>query len=543
LSADQIIPGSWVERCQNALDRLAMCSNTDDVIEAFGSARTLTEEVLGFPLSGGAATRRAIRLVGVLVSHRLGPALAAEALSWAACTSKLLDPSTTERFLEDVAHAGSTYRPLEIADRLAICDQLTGRPPAKRLATLLEMWWKPENGDRRWDLRNTDPWHVNAYQNPSEFSGESHRWAQQAGTDFYRLFDGDDTWWWLSDPIEATVYAAPATVATRSGERQMAWFEGLPAQAKIDMASDPIVFDLDDRVVAAWLQEQPRQVLANSACPPGLLSRVKHPYDLATLELALASGRWKSAGRVARLLQALDHDVFADLFGRYRYAIVEVLRKAGALRSALDRSRGDTAAAIIAELPADQLTASDIPLVLESEDGRLLITCPGIPAVIRPPQGHPLVTGDFIRWMWEAGPQGGGVIWYRADILELDGQPLPFAEAWTVSLPFSLEDLKYNAGLMRNCTADYFGQLAGGKYLLLILERGDIRVNVGLAHDCSRWEVDELQARPRKSIIGDQALHRAIRILASTLSEHVGNATAPQSQRRTPVAKRRSRSS
>jgi hypothetical protein len=92
-------------------------------------------------------------------------------------------------------------------------------------------------------------------------------------------------------------------------------------------------------------------------------------------------------------------------------------------------------------------------------------------------------------------------------------------------------------------TDDYFGKLVEGDYLLLILERRNIRVNVGFTRRYGDWEVDQFQARPGGSLIGDHDFYRAIRILESTLFEHVGNATEPPPQRRTPVAKRRSLSS
>ena len=55
-------PNGWISGAQAALDELATTRTLGEVEVCFGSARRLSELVLGFPVSGGHATRRAIRV-------------------------------------------------------------------------------------------------------------------------------------------------------------------------------------------------------------------------------------------------------------------------------------------------------------------------------------------------------------------------------------------------------------------------------------------------------------------------------------------------
>ena len=86
-------PHGWVPQAQSALDELSAVRTLAEAEARFGSARRLSELVLGFPVSGGHATRRVIRAVGQLLRHPLGPAIAAEALSWAASIADAVDAS------------------------------------------------------------------------------------------------------------------------------------------------------------------------------------------------------------------------------------------------------------------------------------------------------------------------------------------------------------------------------------------------------------------------------------------------------------------
>ena len=94
------LPGTWVKPAQEALDTLSTMATIEKVADEFGAARAIAVAVLGAPAAGGSATRPTIWATGHLLTHRLGPALAAEALSWAASVEPAY-PLVTVRVLED----------------------------------------------------------------------------------------------------------------------------------------------------------------------------------------------------------------------------------------------------------------------------------------------------------------------------------------------------------------------------------------------------------------------------------------------------------
>lgn len=302
------LPGTWVRRAQDSLDALAAMVTIEEVADEFGTARTLAEAILGAPIAGGVATRRTIRATGRLLTHRLGPALAAEALSWAASVTEQVSTAAIEEFLEAAAGCEIVRRPLQLDDRHVLNEHLERcRTDPQRRAELAWWWqsrtddvrWRPDPEDRPDDLFTDwlyrpldDPpcWAVGA----PPCSNPSHPlcWDQpEAGTDS----EGP------SRPTSIEVFAAD------NGGDQVQLFNHLETAERAAVASDWRLFDLDEAVIGRCLVEHTVAVLANPACPHGLRDRVRHPYDAATLELAVRSGPAHfEVARVRRLLDQID---------------------------------------------------------------------------------------------------------------------------------------------------------------------------------------------------------------------------------------------
>ncbi|MCU0271469.1 MAG: hypothetical protein MUF83_22895, partial [Acidimicrobiales bacterium] len=258
------LPGIWVRRAQDCLDALSAMTTVDEVVAAYGSARAIVTETLGAPIAGGAGTRRAVRATGVLLTHRLGPALAVEALSWAASAAEAVDPATIEAFLEHAASAVAVHRPLRLEDRHVLVGHLAAHPSeAARRRTLYHLW----DAGTAHDLP-TPP--------SPRTADDDAAWLHELFAD---LDDPDELaeWLWLHrdhrDPTAPTPPPRPRVVDVYDAatpDEQAVAFDRLDLGQRAVVAGSHLLFELAETVVARCLVEHPRHVLTNPACPDGL---------------------------------------------------------------------------------------------------------------------------------------------------------------------------------------------------------------------------------------------------------------------------------
>ena len=503
LSPDLLRPGSWTLVVQDALDTCARATTPADIVRDFGSARGLTEAMLGYPVSGGFATKPAIRAVGRLVTHRLGPALAAEALSWAACAAEVVDRTTIEAFLAMAADAPATYLPLRIADRSDLHGLLDTERTSKGRRELLFATWHRENDD-------------------------------QART------------FWTCDGLVCELFEADAD-----------WH--LDDHGMTGAALSPTLFDENDDVIARYLRDSTHLVLDNPACPAALKNLIRHPYDDRTLELALRAGpRHVDQDRLRIRLSRLDAEQLRALATRVPAHLLFALRAIGAVDAELFLSgplrdvdlaaqhvltaafgrpyewpnnripddlvrllehhpRRAALAHLVASAPQggiDEALALRLaataprPLAvaalqhveltsLTTAHGRfgpdlpdqLRSQCPGIRAADRPV--HP--TGISSRTLPTTTPTR---FIYPSELLELETAAFPSAPAWTMWLPRTHKDLERNALDMQNCTAGFAARIAGGGLAIVVVTAPDgSRYNVALHRQKSTWIIGEINGR------------------------------------------------
>lgn len=303
------LPGIWVQRAQDALDALSAMATIEEVAEGFGTARALVEAVLGSPVAGGVGTRRVVRATGALLTHRLSPALAAEALSWAASVAEMVSTTAIEEFLEAAADSEFACQPRRLDDRYLLNEHLGQcRTDAARRSEL-GWWW-------RWRAD-----HLGYPPEPAALSDDLY------GASLNWLFD-DDPHGWSADtevgehPVRPHGPTRPtaADVFVEGDVVQVAVFQLLEPAEAAAVAADRRVFDLAEAIVARCLLDHTETVLANPACPAGLRDRVRYPYDAVTLELAVRAGvRHFEVAKVRRLLDQLDdreHRRYMELLRR-----------------------------------------------------------------------------------------------------------------------------------------------------------------------------------------------------------------------------------
>ena len=297
-----------------------MCSITE-VETGFGSARTLTESVLGYPVAGGHATKRAVRSVGLLLHHRLGPAVTAEVLSWAASVVDVVDTATIEVLIESAIDAPGAWRPLRLAHRNMLTDPLEriSHRPARRRALLTAWSQRPDWSNRTWGFE----------------SNREYRWTSRWSS----YDDLDNPMEWLASLTEAYNTAVPVEpfsqrlARTASRSDQIAMFAAACADEVGEVASSPVLFELPDPIIARCLFEQTRRVLDNPTCPRNLVTMVRHPHDNATLELAVRAGHpYNHGSRIERLLRRLDAATREHYVDTIPTQFVEALRRAGLLK-------------------------------------------------------------------------------------------------------------------------------------------------------------------------------------------------------------------
>jgi hypothetical protein len=533
-------PGGWESRAQAALDQLSTASTTQEVEGLFGTARHLTDQVLGFPVAGGHATRRAVRGVGRLVRHKLGPAVAAEALTWSASVADVIDSSTIEAFLEVAYEASGTYRPWRLDGRSMLADRLRGIDclPSRR-DVLFELWKvsRSKLADPDGDyLRQTARGYIETWS------------AQEAPLDLAQ---------WLSEATWTRSALDPTTLAELDAREQLELVESATLTEVDRLAGSDELFSFDTSVVRLCLLRATRSVLLNKACSSELRDRIRYPYDMATLELALRAGAgFFEQARMRRVLAELDDESLTHLLSSVPAQLLKNLRAFGLLttddlvdgrfqdldlsdrsvaravfgdalttanvhlfaetmlrhpqsstilwllddaprgtlppdeaRQLIDLGPSKAAVAAMRHLPLDRLRPSDAHLASKCGDA-WLASCPGVPAA-----GRPALTPDLLprSQSHTHGPETR--IWYPPQVLQLDGASFSEAPNWRVSLPLTVADIQRNARVMRNCTAHLVGRiLEGCEYLVVAHDPQGHRYNAAILKCGNRFVVGQVNS-------------------------------------------------
>lgn len=527
-------PGGWVLYAQQALDDLAIASTLSEVEDRFGTARRVTESVLGYPVSGGHATRRAIRAVGRLLVHRLGPALCAEALTWAASVARTVETSTLETLLELAGDGLGAYRPWRLDCPPAALDAVATLPStASRRQALLDLWRRSRAALHELDLeyrRDTLPL---VFED--------------------RDFGVNDVALWLRSCTDQLDIGSMCDMAPAEQRRLV---EAADAEELVRIARSERLFDLDVSVVGTCLLRATRTTLDNEACPRELRDRVRHPYDRATLELAVRAGPGCfEAARVRRMLGELGETAWRELVEVEPKKALEVLRTlgfvtadeltTGRLRhldlgdratclalfgSQLESSTLDVAFDVVAHHPdAGELTwlLDDVPIGrltperarhlasagcspiakaalrhlplarLEPSDWELAVrcgvpwmaACPGRPAVERPP------LPDRVLEAWRPPASHARRIWYPPALLDLEDARFAQAPGWRVSLPRTVADIERNAKVMRNCTATMVADILDGlTFVVVVHDPQSRRYNVEVTRDRTGFGVGQVNS-------------------------------------------------
>jgi hypothetical protein len=527
-------PGGWILNAQQALDDLSTASTLSEVEDRFGTARRVTESVLGYPVSGGHATRRAIRAVGRLLTHPLGPALCAEALAWAASVARTVETSTLETLLELAGDALGAYRPWRLEYPPAALDAIATLPSAaSRRQALLDLW-----------RRSRAPLH--------ELELEYRRDTLPLVFE-ERDCGVDDIALWLRT---CTDHLDVGSMCDIDPAEQRRLVEAADAEELERIARSERLFDLDVSVVGTCLLRATRTTLENEACPSELRDRVRYPYDLATLELAVRAGPGCfEAARVRRMLGELGETAWRELVEAEPKKALEVLRTlgfvtadelaTGRLRhldlidratclalfgSPLESATIDVAfdvmvhhpdagelAWLLDEAPIGRLTPErarhlasagcppiakaalrHLPLArLEPSDWELamrcgvpwMAACPGRPAVERPP------VPERVLEAWRPPASRARRIWYPPALLDLEDARFAQAPGWRVSFPRTVADIERNAKVMRNCTATMVADiLDGSTFVVVVYDPQGRRYNVEVTRDRTGFVVGQVNS-------------------------------------------------
>lgn len=347
------LPGTWVKPAQEALDTLSTMATIEKVADEFGAARAIAVAVLGAPAAGGSATRPTIWATGHLLTHRLGPALAAEALSWAASVAELVSASAIEEFLTAATESEIVCRPLRLDDRHVLHGHLERcRTDSERRDGLAQLW--QSRGDHfRW---RQDDVYLSSFDWSSDSFQEPPCWAIDAPP----CSNPDHPICWADSGTAMPGPERPTgaeVFASHDGLSQRRLFDLLGWAEQAEVAADDRLFDLDEEVVASCLVDHTATVLANPACPQGLRDRVRYPYDPATLELAIRSGPGHfEVARARHILEDLNEAEHRRYMEQLQLPYLRSLRACGlntlgelttGRLAGLDLSDRDTAEAIL----------------------------------------------------------------------------------------------------------------------------------------------------------------------------------------------------
>jgi hypothetical protein len=366
----------------------------------------------------------------------------------------------------------------------------------------------------------------------------------------------DDLARWLRD---ITSESCPdwRDLAELSPLEQRTFVEGASSGEIEGLARHEGLFDMDISVVSACLVRATEETLRNTACPQALRDRVRHPYDAATLELALRAGPGHfERSRVRRMLAEMDSSTLQDLVAAAPIQTLETLRdlellspdefltgrlrdldledrrvcraalgpsvtpgtidllsevagrhpRAGGIAWLLDEAERGTlppnearhlidmgcpriARAAMRHLPLHQLVPSDSQCAAQCGDA-WLAACPGLAAAERPP-----LPKHLLNLWYDAEHHPASRIWYPEPVLRLDGTRFGQAPGWHVALPKTVADIRHNAKIMRNCTAQMIEEvLEGSVFLVIVHDPQGRRYNVSITRESARFVVDQVNS-------------------------------------------------
>ncbi len=531
-------PYGWIRDAKAALDDLSALRDLASVEVRFATARHLTERILGFPVSGGYATRRAIRAVGRLLRHRLGPALATEALTWSASLAGTVDASIIESFLELAVESPGTYRPWRLGDPILLEAIQRAAKPSSRQHPVCDLWLATRTNvvDPEFDYRR----------------GSSRAFV------FNDWEDGvDDLATWLRGADSENDLLDAEYVVTMAPEEQQRLVESASTTAVERLACDDDVFRLDVSAIGTCLLRATRSTLSNQSCPRELRNRVRYPYDMATLELALRGGpEFFERSRVCRMLAKLDGEHLLGLVAAAPAQMVDVLRQLDLLsadelvsgrlrgldlrdratcvaafgpsitsetmdfvvavalrhphashlawllddtergllpaqdaRRLIDRGCPSVAHAAMRHLPLELLVASDRECASRCGDA-WMAACPGLAAIERP-----LLPSRLLRQEEYTASPTGRRIWYPAQLRELEDATFPEACGWQITLPRTIADIRHNAKVMRNCTASLVDQIVEGSlFIVIVHDPSGHRFNVAVHRERDHFVVGQVNS-------------------------------------------------
>ena len=219
-----------------------------------------------------------------------------------------MDTATIEAFLEFTVGSIGTYRPWPLDSGPVLLEGVQPFPrSAIRAQALCDLWSRSRSTlldpepDYRHDLK---PLRVEDWEGGP-----------------------DDLAHWLA---EITFDTGPTVLADRSPEEQKQFIETASTGEIERLARFEGLFGMDTSVIATCLLQATRSTLSNKKCPAALQNRVRHPYDLATLELALRAGPdWFEQSRVRRMLTEMDGRHLQALVAAAPTQVLETLRGLG----------------------------------------------------------------------------------------------------------------------------------------------------------------------------------------------------------------------
>ena len=568
LTSHSLLPGSWTATAQRALDRLGTCGTLTDVRAEFASARELAEATLGYAANGGRATKPVVRALGQLLQHRLGPAVACEALALASGIGDVIDAHTVETLFHEALEVRTACRPSRIDELGALRDRLLAEPTIRRRRqALLSLWsqihWSsPQESWDEWrDLSHSVFW-----------------------LDFTRDMDLSLDSFWLSERWQSGNEVADVFQVLLHCEPD----DGLhvlraQAQAGIDeLVRHPDLFELRDCIVSALAHMCPQQVFRHPRCPSEILQHLRAPRSMATLVLALRAeiagyGHTIDAVAFKRLLSALDDNQLTELVRlgvgtelsrvMYRAGLLTPEKLCGPLASVflndddlrsvlpgpwVEASRfvaevvkrhpnHDFVARLLQILPSSAMTgvallpSSLVHEMLSHPDStvrrgaeRHADVCPGLPARLRRPS-------QPIRHCDPSEVKPKTVLHYDDRFNTLDGVGLLDRPGWHLALPRSVGGLASNARVMRNCTVDYAGAILDGEYVVLIVHSPDgDRFNVGLKRCVGeRWFIEQINGYAnQRHRVPEWLLHSIVQTVTAALLSPIEPATRVVRRRR-----------
>ncbi len=572
---EAIRPGSWLPQARTAVAALAECTTLAEVSEHFGSARHLAEIVLGFPINGGHATKPMVRLLGELLHHPLGPAVAAEALAFAAEVQHLVPTTTIEALLREYVTVPSA-RGIPGRDELDdAVESIELEPRQRRHQMTLKCCAPLARFDAEierllarntWSASSARAWHE---YGPS-FEVIHLRWAVESLNVLPTFAAPHD--------VEAILLQSQASPDVAHDQLALVAHtspcEFYGQMLRLDLVTDPRFAWLTTYLgVHEW--QLVLSYFENPAAFRSASSALRHGADLPpTLLVALmlmlpASNehrrrRFISRRLVKHLARHSDrrvrlalatHILPGDLTTETVDSLAAELARAtedwyllSALRSAVPAFAASAVGGLTrmgcrVDCSAVHCGASRVGLLLDTtahrDDPSWVPFLAGISGSQRHRHAELSASSRGSRTPYH----------YPAAVRRLAGQKLPGHTDWAVRLPVNERELRMNAAEMGNCTAGYGRAIeCGDEFVLIIDGPAGQACNVSIELYDGRWTVTESRARfnePEPGWMADaveQLLQRATaqrpsrrRPATSGTHRKPGRSrTRPPSRRRTP---------